>query len=88
MTFAIESGITKPISNRGRKATEFPFGSMDVGDSFLIPVAHEAGTEDHKKAVDSWRRKLLNSKKRFAQEYEGKFTTAVVAEGLRVWRTE
>jgi hypothetical protein len=53
---------------------------MQVGDSFLIPCDVK-----EKKAVDSWRRKLLTAKKRMDG---GKWATAVVSDGLRVWRTE
>lgn len=70
-------------SKRGRKPTQFPFTDMEVGDSFVIDCDPEA-----KKEVDSWRRKLLVAKKRFLKEYDAKFTTAVVENGLRVWRTE
>ena len=87
MTFKIESGIPFAPTNRGgrgRKPTAFPFADMDVGDSFLIKCAKE------RKALDSWRRKLLVAKKRFNEQYEGdpwQFSTASVADGLRVWRT-
>ena len=65
---------------------------MDVGVSFLIPCDVTS-----KKDVESWRRKLLVAKKRFAETLEEgderKFTTAVVNSeeqgvGLRVWRTQ
>jgi len=84
MTFAIESGIAPVSGKRGRKATEFPLADMAVGDSFLI----SCDTQE-KKQVESWRRKLMVAKKRLAQAYnsEFKFTTAVVAGGLRVWRS-
>lgn len=96
MAFAIESGVT-PVSNkRGRKPTDFPLNEMAVGDSFLIPitVAETEGAteathaEEVKKQVESWRRKFLIAKKRFSEKFEGKFQTAVVEGGLRVWRTE
>jgi len=84
MTFQIESGVVPVYSKRGRKPTEFPLIQMGVGDSFLIPVEDTS----NKKAVESWRRKVLIAKKRFNETYEGKFQTYVVEEGLRVWRTE
>lgn len=84
MAFVIESGVATVSGKRGRKPTEFPLEQMGVGDSFLIPL--EDTTE--KKAVESWRRKFLVAKKRFNEQYEGKFQTAVVEGGLRVWRTE
>lgn len=82
MNFEIETGIPMKISGRGRPAgaPRFPLADMDVGQSFLIPC----DVED-KKAVDSWRRKLLAEKKRMES---GKWQTAQTSEGLRVWRTE
>lgn len=84
MTFTVESGIALPKRTRGpgRKATEFPFAQMDVESSFLIPC-----DPNDPKAVSNWRRKLLIAKKRFLAQYEGKFRTAIVEGGLRVWRT-
>jgi hypothetical protein len=84
MAFVIESGVATISGKRGRKPTEFPLDQMAVGDSFLIPL--EDTTE--KKSVESWRRKFLVAKKRFNESFEGKFQTAVVEGGLRVWRTE
>lgn len=83
MAFVIEKDVAPVSSKRGRKPTEFPLGDMEVGDSFLIPCDSTV-----KKEVESWRRKFLVAKKRFNEEFEGKFTTAVVSDGLRIWRTE
>lgn len=82
MQFQVESGVPQVVNRtgRGRKPTAFPLADMDVGDSFLIPC----DTQD-KKAVDSWRRKLLTAKKRMDG---GKWTTATLSDGIRVWRTE
>lgn len=82
MTFSIESGVpfASNRGGRGRKPTAFPLHEMRVGDSFLIPC----DTTD-KKVVDSWRRKLLVAKKRMEG---GKWATATVSNGIRVWRTE
>jgi hypothetical protein len=87
MAFVIQSGIPMVNTHRGRKPTEFPFDQMNVGDTFLIECDPTS-----KKEVESWRRKLLNAKKRFSENYDGTFTTAVVnteehGAGLRVWRT-
>lgn len=84
MSFVIESGVATVSGKRGRKPTEFPLDQMAVGDSFLIPIADTSV----KKEVESWRRKFLVAKKRFNEQYEGKFSTAVVEGGLRCWRTE
>lgn len=90
MEFMIEDGVAQASSKRGRKPTEFPLDQMAPGQSFLIPC-----NAQEKKEVESWRRKLLVAKKRFIESFdhetpggEFKFTTAVVADGLRVWRQQ
>jgi hypothetical protein len=91
MQFTVEAGIVPVSGKRGRKPTEFPLDQMtDVGMSFLISCDPTS-----KKDVESWRRKVLVAKKRFAEEYgDGyEFTTAVVnseqhGSGLRVWRSK
>lgn len=82
MNFQVESGVPMVANRggRGRKPTAFPLHEMDIGDSFLI----QCDTKD-KKAVDSWRRKLLVAKKRMDG---GEWSTATVSDGIRVWRTK
>ena len=96
MAFVIQAGIPKTTAPRGRKPTEFPFGDMEVGTSFLIPVEKTEDTKEFEKTIESWRRKLRTSLKSFNEEFEGKFETGVVTEkdedgatvhGVRVWRT-
>lgn len=78
--FVVEAGIPHKVEGRGRKpVAEFPFDEMRIGDSFLIPC------DLSKKTIDLWRRRVFEAKKKFPL---GKFQTAVVADGLRVWRTE
>jgi hypothetical protein len=81
MNFQVEAGIPQVTNRggRGRKPTAFPLADMDIGDSFLIQC-----DPNDKKAVDSWRRKLLVAKKRIEG---GEWTTAKVSDGIRVWRT-
>jgi hypothetical protein len=81
--FQIEAGVSIPKGTRpGRRGTSFPFADMEVGDSFLIPF--DPSGDEGKKVVDSWRRKVLNARKKFV----GLETrTAVMSDGLRVWRT-
>lgn len=92
MDFVIEKGIpyVGTTGGRGRKPTTFPLNELEKGDSFLIPCDPTS-----KKALDSWRRKLLGAKKRFAAEFEAdgiKFNTLAVNDeakgvGLRIYRT-
>lgn len=82
MTFEIESDVPMVSNRRGRKAVEFPFSDMDVGDSFLVPCDVSAKNE-----INNWRRKIAIAKKVFLTSYEGAFATATVSDGIRVWRT-
>jgi hypothetical protein len=76
-SFKIESGIPMPKLSRGRIAsTQFPLADMKPGDP------------KDKKALESWRRKVLAAKKRYKANNEGDFRTVTVSEGLRVWCTE
>ena len=79
MTFEIESDVPMTSVRRGRKAVTFPFGDMDVGDSFLAPCDVTAKNE-----INNWRRKIAIAKKTFGK---GAFATATVSDGVRVWRT-
>jgi hypothetical protein len=92
MTFTIDKDIPfeSVVGARGRKPTQFPLSELEKGDSFLIPCDPTS-----KKDLDSWRRKLLGAKKRFAAEFKAdgiKFNTLAVnddkkGKGLRVYRT-
>ncbi len=79
MSFDIESDVPMVSNRRGRKAVEFPFHQMDVGDSFLVPCDVNAKNE-----INNWRRKIAIAKKAFGK---GTFATATVSDGIRVWRT-
>jgi len=79
MSFNIESDVPMVSNRRGRKAVEFPFYEMDVGDSFLVPCDVSAKNE-----INNWRRKIAIAKKAFGQ---GTFSTATLGDGIRVWRT-
>jgi hypothetical protein len=88
--FQIVSGIPMPVAARGRKAVDLPLGLMNKGDSFLIPF--DVTAEESKKTLESWRRKVLVSKKKvLAERPDAAFRTAVVNDahgaGLRVWCT-
>lgn len=80
MDFIVETNVPMHVQGRGRQPSplKFPFMRMEIGDSFLI----EADISD-KKTLDSWRRKVLAAKKRVP---DMKFMTAIVGDGLRVWR--
>jgi hypothetical protein len=88
--FQIEADVSIPKGTRpGRRGTAFPFADMGVGHSFLIPF--DPSGDEGKKLVDSWRRKVLNARNRLnnaqlhGEDLETR--TAVMSDGLRVWRT-
>ena len=69
--FVIEKGVPAP---EARYRNKYPFGEMEVGDSFFVPGG-EAG-------------KLSNSASVYAR-YHGrklKFSARKVEGGARVWR--
>lgn len=88
MEFKIESGVpyAPKVGGRGRKPTYFPLEEMQPGDSFLIAL-----DPNNKKAIDSWRRKLLTFRKKYHKVNEAfakqVFRTSTEAGGLRVHRT-
>jgi hypothetical protein len=83
--FEIQSGVPVPKSARtGRRSTaSFPFAQMEIGDHFVIPF--DPTGDEGKKLIDSWRRKILGAKKKMPEGYETR--TAVLSNGLGVWRT-
>ena len=93
MSFVIETGVAHVSNRKGRKGTAFPLADMSVGSSFKI-----AFDITDKKLTESWRRKVLTAKKKFAKANPNTdFSTAVVSEtkedgtvetGLRVWRNK
>lgn len=82
--FQVQSGVPIPKSARvGRRGTAFPFADMEIGDSFVIEF--DPTGDEGKKATDSWRRKILTAKKKLPESFETR--TAVLSNGLGVWRT-
>ena len=80
MTFEIRKGIPKPIAARGPAAgnTKYPFGGMEVGDSFII--AELATKEAKRKAASA----INTAHKRFPTRVYSQRVDA--AGALGVWR--
>jgi len=79
MAFEIEKGVALPDSGRTKKGERlYPFGKMEVGDSFVVP----------KNGHKSWA--FLHVATTKAQkECSIRLTTrAIDDENKRVWRTE
>jgi len=67
MTYKIEKGV--PFAKKG-----YPFGEMEVGDSFLADAA--------------LLERLRSAASMFGKDHNKKFATRQVPEGVRVWRVE
>lgn len=75
MTFEIEQGIPIPEPVHRSK---YPLAEMGIGESFFVPGQ---GYELHRKiqnAVQSFQRRDSHGRK---------FTTRLLPDGVRVWRT-
>lgn len=78
--FKIEKGHELPQSSRGRKESQYPFASMEVGDSFFMPIPDEADFTAH-------RSRLAQAAYHFKHRNPAyNFTTAKEAGGVRCWR--
>lgn len=86
--FTIDKGIPIPERVRGafnpRYWEEFPypFGEMEVGDSFLVPMAKKDEPKRFRATIGykwmTWKRHVENT--------DIKFRSHLVEGGLRVWR--
>jgi hypothetical protein len=74
-TFKIEKTVPIPKTS-GKGGGIYPFATMEVGDSFLIP--------DGSKNINSVRSAVTQAARRNGR----KFTTRLTDSGLRVWRIE
>ena len=74
MSFKIEKSV--PMPDQGIGKPKYPFGDMEVGDSFWAPVSSERLTN----ATSHWREKLGHKYSVRVEEQDG-------VSGARVWRT-
>ncbi len=68
----IEKDIPVP-----RMRSKYPYATMEVGDSFLVPNPYFGKTGHVRSYLP-----------RKDQKFVGKFTQRLTPEGLRVWRIE
>ena len=76
MEFEIEKNVPKPVTMKAYHS-KYPFGTMEVDDSFLIPNA--------KVEEKIWVRQAASH---YAKRNNVKFVTRTTDEGLRVWRVQ
>ena len=72
MTIQIEKNV--PLPARLAWNTQYPFASMEVGDSFHVPNGRLSA--------------ISTSAIQFGKRHNKKFTLRTVEKGIRVWRTE
>ena len=77
MTFEIRDNAPMPKRSAGRKASKYPFGEMDVGQSFLVTEDIKAATV--RSAIGAFMKRNPDS---------GKFALRTEDGMLGVWRTE
>ena len=65
----VSKGVDLP---KPRVVFAYPYGDMEVGDSFVVPVEHRA--------------KVLNANYRAGRRLGRKFVARAEGENLRVWR--
>ncbi len=82
MTYEIDNNIPMPkLSEKGIR--KYPFAEMNVGDSFLIPY-NISDKKEASKIRNSVRVAGIHFGTRNERDY--KYNTAIVNEGIRVWR--
>lgn len=86
MTFAIHTGITKPVrSNCVPKGGAYPFGTMNVGDMFHVPHGDDSNVKVQ--------RRLQSAATSFKKHNPGhKFSMRSIemhgVPGVGVWRDQ
>lgn len=88
MTFQIEDGVPVPKRAAGRTGSKYPFGRLEVGQSFMVPVTQDP--EDEGSTVEKRVGTLRSAIGAFCKRNpgHGKFSVRLVEGGVRVWRTE
>lgn len=71
MTINLEKSVPMPVL---RKVYKYPYETMDVGDSFTVPVADRA--------------RVLNANYRASKTLGIKLQAKTQGDLVRVWRTE
>jgi hypothetical protein len=71
--YTVEQDVPLPAAYRHRKARVWPFGQMEVGDSFIV---HDPDKWDYTQQCASI----------YGKRLKRKFTTRKMEDGLRVWR--
>ena len=83
MEYKIEDNIPIPSITRKPRDNALlnALSSLEVGQSFVIPIPEDGTTEVHKV-----RNKLNYTRLKLPKDFE--FTTREIGLGIRVWRTQ
>lgn len=79
MTFEVESGVPIPAKRRLVIRSKYPFATLKVGDSFLVPAT--GADED---VIKNRLATLMSS--RWHRETSRRLTLRTMRGGVRVWR--
>ena len=79
--FQIESGVEIPPQSQPWRKTKYPFNRLNVGDSFVFPVA----TDEDREAVQN---RLQSAAANWGRSRGMRFVTRRVTQGIRVWRVK
>ena len=79
--FQIESGVEIPPQAQPLRKTKYPFNRLNVGDSFVFPVA----TDEDREAVQN---RLQSAAANWGRSRGMRFVTRRVTQGIRVWRVK
>ena len=79
--FQIESGVEIPPQSQPLRKTKYPFNRLNVGDSFVFPVA----TDEDREAIQN---RLQSAAANWGRSRGMRFVTRRVTQGIRVWRVK
>lgn len=100
--FTIEDNVPlAPVVGRGRGGESYPFGQLEVGQSFFVPATDEkpnpakslastvsSATKRYAEVIPGETRKDRNGNDVPALKITRKFVVRAVEGGARVWRTQ
>ena len=74
MSYTIKKNVPIPAASTGGRPSKYPFGKLEVGDSFVVPY------------VDASAKQIRQAAAAFGRRNQMKFVVREIAEGTAVWR--
>lgn len=84
-TFLVEKGVPYREMNRFRPKSKYPYGTMEIGDSFFVAGPPRKTYMRLLSAANHYRRRKQQEHKRFSARY---VVDESGTEGVRIWRLE